>query len=331
MSLRRREFIAGLGGAAAAWPLAARAQQRGVPVIGYLAGGTPELPLFKSLLASLLEGLSQIGYMEGRDFTIEYRWANYDLDRLPQLAAELVQDRVAVIFAGVIDAVLAAKAATTTIPIVFALGGDPVELGLVTSLNRPGGNLTGTSYVTFETTAKMVELLHEAVPNARLAAALVNPRIATNHETFTREAEKAARILGLEFRVFEAASVSEIGSAFAMLVQLPAPLLLIEGDGFFISRFQQIVPLTVRHRIPAIFPLSVFPAAGGLMSYGGNYFEAYRIAGGYIGHILKGERPADLPVQRVTKVELAINMNAAKAIGIDVPRAVLVSADEVIE
>jgi putative ABC transport system substrate-binding protein len=328
--MRRREFIAGVAGAVTL-PLAVRAQQRGAPVVGYLGSAAPEAPIVKAMFASLLEGLSQTGYVEGRNVTIEYRWSNADLDRLPQLAAELVQRRVAAIFAATTDATLAAKAATTTIPIIFAVSGDPVEMGLIASLNRPGGNLTGASYLSLETTAKMVELLHQAAPKARLAAALVNPRITVMRETFTREAEQAARILGLEFRVFEAASVSEIDSAFATLARLPAPLLLVEPHPFYTSRLQQIALLAVRDRIPAIYPIRDFPTAGGLMSYGGDLLEATRVAGGYIGQILKGDKPADLPVQRVTKAGLVINMNAAKALGVIFPASLLARADEVIE
>jgi putative ABC transport system substrate-binding protein len=327
--MRRRDFIVALGGAASL-PIAARGQQRSMPVIGHLALSAPGWPTSKRYLAQFLEGLSQAGFSEGRNVAIEYRWARGDQDHLPQLAAELTRRGVAVIYAATSEPALAAKAATTTVPIVFATAGDPVEMGLVASLNRPGGNMTGTSALGIETAGKMLEMLHEAAPKARLAAALVNPRSAL-HEIFTREWAEAARVLGLEFRVFEAANPSEIDAVLAMLAQLPAPLLLIQGDTFLVSRLQQIALLSARHGIPAIFPLRDFPDAGGLMSYGCIFSEASRIAGGYVGRILKGEKPADLPVQRVTRVELIINMNAAKAIGMNFPITLLGRADEVIE
>jgi len=336
--MRRRDFIAAIGSAPAAWPVAANAQQRALPVVGVL--GDTTIPVFKKLFASVFEGLGQTGYIEGRNVTIEYsRRRADDFDHLRQFVAELVGRRVAVIFAGSADFAAAAKAATTTIPIVFLTRGDPVEMGLVASLNRPGGNITGATILSTETTAKMMEMLHEAAPEARLAAALVHPNSATR-EAFMREAENAARILGLEFRAFDAASVSEIDSAFASLQarncvtplsQLPPPLVLIEGDGFLLSRIQQIALLSARHGIPTIFPTRDFPEAGGLMSYGGNNLEGFRIAGAYIGRILKGEKPADLPVQRVTKVELVINMNATKVLGLTLPLSLLGRADEVIE
>jgi putative ABC transport system substrate-binding protein len=323
----RRTFIAGLG-AAAAWPLAARAQQP-LPVVGYLSAGSPESAA-KAAVA-FRKGLAEIGYIEGQSVAIEYRWAEGKVDRLPELAADLARRRVAVIVTPNSNAAAeAAKAATATIPIVFSIGGDPVQLGLVPSFNRPAGNLTGMSFLATDTVAKMLEALHEVTPRAALIAALVNPNNPTG-ESDAMQAEEAARILGLKLIVLNAANEHELDEAFKMLVQRRAEALLIEGDPLFTTRLKQLVVLTARHAIPAIFQGRDFPDAGGLMSYGADRNESTRQAGIYVGRILKGEKPADLPIQLSTKVELVLNLSTAKALGLTVPPSLLATANEVIE
>jgi putative tryptophan/tyrosine transport system substrate-binding protein len=326
--MRRREFITLVGGAAAAWPLAARAQQPGMPVIGFLDAASLETEVRG--LAEFRKGLSEIGYVEGQNIMIEYRSAEGQADRLPALAADMVRRRVAVIVTVANNAAVAAKATTTTTPIVFTVGGDPIKMGLVDSLNRPGGNITGVSFLSSDIVAKMMEAMHELMPKAARIAALVNPTN-QNAAADTKEAEAAARTLGLELQVLNASNGREIDDAFALLVERRAAALLIEGDPFFVGRMKQLVVLTARHAIPAIYQGRDFPDAGGLMSYGANRSDALRLAGGYTGRILKGERPVDLPVQLATKLELVVNLNTAKALGLEIPPTLLALADEVIE
>jgi len=331
--MRRRAFITLLGGAAAApsllWPIAARAQQPGMPVIGFLSSAFPDRDAGR--LRAFRQGLSESGYVEGRNVMIEYRWAEEHNDRLPALAADLVSRRVAVIAtAGQVLATFAAKAATTTIPVVFLTGANPVEVGLVASLNRPGGNLTGVSTLSVELEPKRLELLHGVIPPARTIGALVN-RTNPNAEIEARDLQAAARALGRELRILDAVTEHDFDSVFARLVELKAGGLVIATDGLFISRGEDLGALSVRHGLPTIFQFRAFAAAGGLMSYGGSLAEMYRLSGAYTGRILKGEKPADLPIQQTAKVELIINLKTAKALGLDVPQSLLARADEVIE
>jgi len=327
--IRRREFITVLGGAAAAWPLAARAQQPAMPVIGFLSGGSPET--MTNQLTGFCEGLRAAGYVEGRNVAIEYRWNHGHNDRLPALAADLVQHQVNVIAAGGTPAALAAKAASSTIPIAFYVAADPVEVGLVASLNRPGGNLTGVTSLSGELGAKRLELLHELVPTATIIAALLNPTSPILAETLSRNLQIAARTLGLQLHLVHASTAGEFESAIASLLQARAGGLVIGTDAFFTAHSEQLAALTVRYAIPTIYQYRPFAAAGGFMSYGGDIADAYRQAGIYSGRILKGERPADLPVQQSTKAELIINLKTAKALGLTVPPSLLARADEVIE
>ena len=326
--MRRREFITFVGSAAVAWPLAARAQQPALPVVGYLSAGSPDSNVG---VAGFRKGFAEMGYVEGQNVAIEYRWALGRYDRLPALAADLVRRRVAVIVAAGGPASLAAKSATATIPIVFGTGGDPIELGLVASLDRPGGNATGASFLTQELTAKRIELLHEIVPAATLIGILLNPTNSLS-EAQRREAEIAARILGVRLVIANASTASEIEAAFAILVEQRIGALLVAGDPLFISVMRdQLVALTARHAVPAIYEARENVDAGGLMSYGTSILDANRLSGVYTGRILKGEKPADLPVQQSTKVELVINLKTAKALGITVPQLLLGRVDEVIE
>jgi putative ABC transport system substrate-binding protein len=325
--MKRRAFITLLGGAAA-WPLAVRAQQR-LPVIGFLNGASPG-PYARFLLG-FHQGLKETGYTAGENVAVEYRWAENRYDRLPALAADLVDRHVTVIAAaGSTPAALAAKAATTTIPIVFLVGGDPVAVGLVPSLARPGGNLTGVTNLTAEVGPKRLEMLHAVVPTATIAL-LVNPKSPELSEPQSQELQVAARKLGLQLHVLNASTEPEIDTAFATLVQLRAGGLVIGADALFSSRVEQLAALALRHRIPAIYQFPEFTTAGGLMSYGNNLSDMLRLSGLYTGRILKGEKPADLPVQQATKVELIINLKTAKALGLTMPTALLVRADEVIE
>jgi ABC-type uncharacterized transport system substrate-binding protein len=327
--IARREFIFTLGGAAAAWPFAARAQQPAIPVIGFLNGGSPDL--FANLVRAFRQGLKETGYIEGQNVTVEYRWAEGQNDKLPALAADLVRRQVAVIGATTTPAALAAKAATTTIPIIFFVAGDPVELGLVASLNRPGGNITGTTTLTLEVGPKRLELLHEMVPTATIIALLVNPTSPNLAAAQVRDLRMAARGLGLQIHVLHASTDRDFDTVFATLGQLRAGGLVISSDSFFFSRSQQLAALAARHAVPAIYPFREDAAAGGLMSYGGSLADSHRLAGAYTGRILKGEKPADLPVQQSTKVELILNVRTAKSLGLTVPFSLLGRADEVIE
>lgn len=326
--MRRREFIVLVGGAAA-WPVSARAQQAAIPVVGFLNPRAPtDAPQFT---AAFLRGLKDTGFVEGQNVSIEYRFAGNQDDRLPALAADLVNRKVAVIAAAPSQAVLAAKAATTTIPIVFEIGFDPVRLGLVTSLSRPGGNITGVTQLSEEVAPKRLELLHELVPTATTIALLVNPAEPAVAENRTKVTMSAARTLGLKLHVLNASSDRDFESVFANLIQLHAGGLVIGGGAFLTGKSKQLAEMAVHYAVPAIFESRDFVAAGGLISYGGNIADAYRLAGVYTGRVLKGERPADMPVQQATKIELFLNLKTAKALGIAVPNTLLVAADEVIE
>jgi ABC-type uncharacterized transport system substrate-binding protein len=326
--IRRRELILALGGAAAAWPLAARAQQQALPVIGYLNFGSPESDTPR--LTGLRRGLNQTGYVEGRNFLVEYRWAGNQADRLPALAADLVQLRVAAIVSPGLVATRAAKAATTSIPIVFVVGADPVQLGLVASLNRPGGNLTGFNVFVSELGAKGLALLHELIPSVSTIGVLENPNSPVS-ELMTRDVLAAAPVIGVKVQILKASTDREIDAAFMSLVQARTEALLVTNVVLFNNRIEQVVALAARYAIPTMYPLRDFAVAGGLISYGTNLIEIYRQIGLYTGRILKGEKPADLPTQQMTKIELVINLKTAKALGLAIPDRLLALADEVIE
>jgi putative ABC transport system substrate-binding protein len=324
--MRRREFVGVLIGAAAASPLGARAQQT-LPVIGYLSSAAPNRDAGR--LHAFRRGLSETGYVEGHNVAIEYRWAEEKNDRLPALAADLVDRQVTVIVANN-PAALPAKAATKTIPIVFTIGFDPVAARLVASMNRPGGNLTGVTSLNLELGLKRLELMHELVPAATIMAFLVNPT-SPSAETQLRDVHAAVRTMGLQLHVLHASTERDFDTVFANMVQLGAGGLIIGPDAFFNSRSEKLATLAVRHAMPAIFQFREFSAAGGLMSYGGSLADLYRQSGVYAGRILKGEKPADLPVHQVTKVELILNLKTAKTLGLIVPATLLARADEVIE
>ena len=327
--MRRREFITLLGGAAA-WPLTARAQQPPLPVIGFLSSASPDLYAIR--LRAFRQGLKEAGYVEGQNVAVEYRWAEGQNNRLPVLAAELVHRQVDVIVAGGgTPSAVAAKAATATIPIVFAVGVDPVALGLVTSLNRPGGNLTGITNMNVEVGPKRLELLRELIPTATNIALLVNPTSPNLAEPFTRSMKAAASTLGLQLHVLQASTEQDFDRVFAALAQSRANALVIMPDVFFDTKSEQLAALTLRHAVPAIFQFRPFVVAGGLMSYGSNETDNYRLLGTYTGRVLKGEKPADLPVVQSTKVELILNLKTAKALGLTVPLPLIGRADEVIE
>jgi putative ABC transport system substrate-binding protein len=327
--MKRREFITLLGGAVAPWPGAAAAQQPAVPVIGFLHGQSPDGTT--GMLATFREGLKQSGYAEGQNVTIEYRWANDQYDRLPALADDLVRRRVMVIATpGSTAASLAAKAATATIPIVFTTAADPVQIGLVANFNRPGGNATGVSSMNLELTAKFLELLHELLPGAKRFAMLHNPTSAID-QPFRANAQAAGRALGVEVHVLNASSEGDFERVFATFVQQQADALYVTSNPLFQNRHQQIVVLAARYRVPTIYSGHEAVAAGGLMGYGAPRADGYRLAGVYTGRILKGERPADLPVQQTTKVELIINLRTARTLGLTVPLSLRIRADEVIE
>ena len=326
--MRRREFVSLLGGTALAWPPAARAQQAVMPVIGFLDTRSPDG--MTDRLRAFREGLKDSGYVERENVAIEYRWAENQLDRLPELAAELVRRQVAVIAATSTYSAFAANAATTTTPIVFLVGEDPVRLGLVASLARPGGNLTGINNFAGELTVKRLELLREMVPGAARIAVLVNPgNIAI--ETTLRDVQSAARVMGLQIQVLKASTSREIDAAFATFVRERPDAVFVGLDVFFISRRAQLVNLASRHALPATYPLREFAEVGGLMSYGTNIADTFRQVGVYSGRILKGAKPADLPVVQSTKFELVINAWSARMLGLTVPTTLLASADEVIE
>ena len=330
LDMKRREFIALLGGAAVAWPLAARAQQPAMPVIGYLGSSSFERSAGRSLL-NFKRGLAETGYVEDRNVTIEYRWADDQYERLPSLAVELVQRRVGVLVAAGSPTALPAKAATTVIPIVFMVGSDPVELGLVASLNRPGGNLTGVAYLNAEVAPKRPQLLHQFVPAAKSIALLVNPANPAAAEAQAKELETAVHALGLHLPLVKASNAIEIEDAFSALVRDRVEALQIGFDPLFGNHIDQLVALATRHKVPTIYPWREFTAAGGLMNYGASIPDAFHQVGVYTGQILKGAKPSDLPVQRPTKLRFVLNLKAAKAIGVEFPAKLLALADEVIE
>jgi putative ABC transport system substrate-binding protein len=328
--IRRREFIALLGGAAAAWPLAARAQSPALPVVGFL-GVSSLQSMGSGVLLDFKRGLAETGYVEDRNVVIEYRWADDHYDRLASLAAELVRRRVAVLAAPGSPAALPAKAATTTIPVVFMVGSDPVELGLVASLNRPGGNLTGFSYLNEEVAAKRLGLLHEFLPKAKSIGMLVNRANAAAAAAQLKELQEAANKLGVRLTVVSASNALDLEEAFASFIRERVEAIQMGVDPLFGNHTDQIVALATRSKIPMIYPWREFTAAGGLMNYGASIPDAYRQVGVYTGQILKGAKPADLPVQRPTKLQLVLNVQAAKALGIEFPPSLLAIADEVIE
>jgi putative ABC transport system substrate-binding protein len=328
--MNRREFTTLLGGAAAAWPPAARAQQAAMPVVGFLSGTSPDT--FADRLRAFRQGLKDTGHVESENVAIEYRWAENKIDRLPELAAELVRRKVAVLVAtGGSASVFAAKAATTTIPIVFGIGEDPVRLGLVASLARPDGNLTGINFFSTELSAKRLELLRELVPGLARVAVLVNPANVLNTETTLRDVEPAARTIGLQIQVLNASTSREIDAAFATLVRHRPDALFVSQDVFFVSRRLQLANMAARHAIPMTSGSRDLAEVGGLMSYGTNITDAQRQIGLYTGRILKGAKPADLPVMQSAKFELVINAQTARMLGLTVPDKLLVAADEVIE
>jgi putative ABC transport system substrate-binding protein len=327
IGIARRNFIAALG-YATAWPFAALGQQAAMPVIGLLNSASAQA--YAARIAAFRQGLGETGYLEGQNVAIEYQWAEGQYDRLPSMAAELVRRRVAVIAAITTPCALAAKTATTTIPIVFEVGGDPVELGLVASLNRPGGNLTGVGLLNAELGPKRLELLHELVPAAAIVAVIVNPAN-PNSEALLADLQSTAHSLGLELHVLRASSDPELEAVFATLAQSRAGALLIGTDPFFNSRSVKLAAFAMHQSIPVIYQYREFAAAGGLLSYGASFTEPLHLAGVYVGRLLKGEKPADLPVQQVTKVELIINLKTAKELGLSIPLPLLGRADEVIE
>lgn len=326
--MQRREFIAGLG-SAALWPLVVRAEQPVIPVVGFLNSQSAQDN--QRQLAAFFDGLAEAGYVDGRNVKIEYRWAENHSDRLPVLMADLVKKKMAVIAATGTPAALAAKAAKTAIPIVFETGFDPIELGLVTNLSKPGENITGVTQLNALVTPKRLELLHELVPKADTVGLLVNPANPTLSETETNGAMSAAHNFSIKLHVLNASSESDFDGVFAKLTELGAGGLVVGADPFFTSRSARLGELAARHMMPAVFENRSFAAAGGLASYGGNLIDSYRLTGVYVARILKGEKPADLPVQQGTKLELFINAKAAKALGIDVPLPLSGRADEVIE
>jgi putative ABC transport system substrate-binding protein len=327
--MHRRVFIRVVAGSAVTWPFAARAQQPTLPVVGFVNFSSAKG--YAPLSSAFLKGLSEAGYVDGRNVVVEFHWAEDRADRLPAMVADLVRRQVAVIAATSTEGALAAKAATTTIPIVFETASDPVRLGLVTNLNRPGGNVTGVTSLIVEVVPKRLELLHELLPTAKVIALLVNPANPNVAETNTKLLQMAARTLGLELHVLNASNERDFDGVFAKLIQLRAGGLVIGPDSFFTSRNEQLAALTVRHAVPAIYHGRGFAVAGGLLSYGAESADAYHSTGIYVGRVLKGEKPADLPVQQATKVELYINLKTAKALGITVPLPLSGRADELFE
>jgi putative ABC transport system substrate-binding protein len=326
--MRRRDVITFLGGAAA-WPLGARAQQAAMPVVGFLSTrGASDDP---HLVAAVRQGLKDTGYVEGQNVAIEYRFAEHQNDRLPGMAADLVRRRVAVITAGPTPAAIAARAATSTIPIVFEVATDPVTLGLVASLSRPGRNITGVTNLGVEIAPKRLEMLHELLPAATTIALLINPTSPAVAETLLRDSQAAAGTLGLKLHVLTASTDRDLEPAFADLARLRADAMVIGSDPFFTARAEQLGALAVRYAVPAAYEFREFAVAGGLVGFGSRLADAYRLAGLYTGRVLKGEKPADLPVQQSTRVELIINLKTAKALGINIPLPLVGRADEVIE
>jgi len=326
--MRRREFLGALGSAAAVWPIAARGQQT-KPVIGFVNTASPAgyLPMANAFR----DGLKETGFVDGQNVTIEFLWAEGHNERLPAIMADLVGRRVAVIAATSAPAALAAKAATTTIPIVFETGGDPVALGLVTSLSRPGGNITGVSQTNVEIAPKRLQLLHEVIATAKVIGLLINPNDGALAESYTKGVQSAAQGLGLDLHVLNASATGELDGLFARVHQLGAGGLVISGGAFLTNHAEQLAVLAIRHAVPTIFQSREFALAGGLLSYGAAITEAYRLVGNYAGRILKGERTADLPVQQATKVAMFINLKTARALGLTIPLPLLGRADEVIE
>ena len=327
--MKRRELITLLGGAAVAWPLTAHAQQPAMPVVGFLGSDSPDL--YTDRLRAFRQGLKEGGYIESENVAIEYRWAKGKNNQLPALAADLVRLRAVVLVGSTTPSVLALKEATTSIPIVFFVAGDPIALGLVARLNRPGGNITGTTALTLEVGTKWLQLLHETVPTATAFAVLVNPTSPALAEAQTKDLQAAARTLGLQVHFLNASTDRDFETAFATIAELRAGGLVISSDSFFYAHVELLAALAMRNKVPAVFGFREFSTAGGLMSYGADVTEQHRTIGGYVGRILKGERPADLPVQQSTKVQLIVNLKTAKALGLDVPPSLLVRADEVIE
>jgi len=325
----RRKFLATLGGAAA-WPLAARAQQPAMPLVGFLGSASPEV--YADRIRAFRQGLKEAGYVEGQNVNIEYRWAEAHTDRQPELAARFVEEQVAVLVtAGGTSAALAAKAATATVPIVFAIGADPVQIGLVASLNRPGGNVTGATSINVELGPKRLELMRELLPSVSSMALLVNPTTPALAEPSTRITQAAAHALGLELHVLQARGEHDFDPTFAKIAELRAQALIIAPDQLFTAHSKRLAELTLQHALPAIYEFRQFVAAGGLISYGSSETEYYRLVGNYVGRILKGDKPADLPVQQATKVELLINLKTANTLGITVPLPLSGRADELIE
>jgi putative tryptophan/tyrosine transport system substrate-binding protein len=328
--MKRREFITLLGGAAAAWPLTVRAQQAAIPVIGFVGSESPDR--WASYVRAFQQGLREVGYVDGRNVEIEYRWAEGQNERMSGLIADLLRRPVTVLAVpGSTPAALAAKAASSTVPIVFAVAADPVQLGLVASLNRPGGNLTGVVTLNVEIAPKRLELLHELFPTATSFALLVNPTNPALAEPVSQQVQAAARTLGIKLHVLHASSEPDLDAVLATATRLQAVGLVVGPDPFFNSRIEQLAASTVRHGLPTVYQWREFAAGGGLLSYGSSISDVYRQAGIYTGRILKGEKPADLPVEQTTKVELFINLKTAKALGLTMPTALLVRADEVIE
>ena len=327
--MRRRELLSLIGSTAVAWPFAARAQQSALPVIGYM--DTASASTTAHLVEAFRRGLSAAGYDEIRNVTIEYRWADGDYDKLPSLAADLVRRNVAVIATINTPTILAAKAATKTIPIVFAVGVDPIKFGLVESLNRPAGNLTGLTQLNVEIEAKQVQLLHDLAPSATTIAFLINPSSPAYSEAATESAQGAARVLGVRLLVLNASTPSDIETAFVTLAKERVRLLLVSGDSFLVAQRDQLVGLAAQHVVPTLYHRREFTAVGGLMSYGPSLPEAYYVVGDFTGRILNGKKPADIPVHQSTKFELVINVKTAKALGLTMPATLLTIADEVIE
>jgi putative ABC transport system substrate-binding protein len=326
--MRRRDFIKGIAGSAAAWPIAAQAQQPALPTIGFLNGLSPDS--YAPMVAAFHQGLKEAGFIEGQNVAIEYRWAEGHLDRLPALAADLVRRQVSVIAATSTPANLVAKKATSTIPIVFTTGDDPVQLGLVASLARPGGNVTGVTQLSVEILPKRIELAHELAPSASAIALLSNPTDPTS-DFEVKDAHAAARTLGLELHTLRASTEAELDDAFTAARQMRAAVLVIANSVFFNGHYAQMAALATRYSLPTIYTYRDFVAAGGLISYGPELTESYHLAGEYTGRILKGEKPAELPVQQATKIDLLINLKTAKMLGLTIPPALLARADEVIE